>query len=311
MKPGPASAFGRKQPVDAEREIDRHRQRHDHPDEQQDDRGRDHQAGSGAGGLRGHESLRFGCGDWFSGGRHGAGAERSPASWEMRGKAEARSAGDRAVRLLLDVAGRGHFLDRQSLSFGQGIINRLLTGQSGREDFANRGCQTGKLGDRDELHADIGHRLDGRVGRVSRVDRCRSSSWRTAGLHIPGWHTARCGFPEEHCAQPSLDATRAMIVLVGRPVDERLGGVLGVRRRRDGQRPCPEPVGALAKTHVGGQSKADLVGKLGLRRIGQTHRPKRWRPCAWRTCPAATASGFRCSRCSTRRAGRIWSACST
>ena len=39
--------------------------------------------------------------------------------------------------LLLDVACRGHFFGCQSLRFGQGIINRLRTGQSGREDFAD------------------------------------------------------------------------------------------------------------------------------------------------------------------------------
>src|SRR5690606_25804629 len=72
-------------------------------------------------------------------------------------------------RRLLDIASAGHVAGGGVLSLGQGIVSRHLAGQSGREQLAHIGGNAGELGDGDELHAGIGHRINGRLGRISRV----------------------------------------------------------------------------------------------------------------------------------------------
>ena len=72
---------------------------------------------------------------------------------------------------LLDVTGFRHFAQGEALAVGQGLIDALLTGQSGRDLLADVVADALELGDRNELNACVGHGIARRVSRVGGQDR--------------------------------------------------------------------------------------------------------------------------------------------
>ena len=68
----------------------------------------------------------------------------------------------------LAVAGGFHGIVGQSLSLGQRVFHRLLTGIGGREFLADFGRDAGKLRNGSKLDADIRARIDGRVVGIGR-----------------------------------------------------------------------------------------------------------------------------------------------
>ena len=63
---------------------------------------------------------------------------------------------------LLNVTRLGHGTGDEVLCGSQSIVDRGRAGKSRGELLTHRGAHALKLGDGDELHADIGNRLDGR-----------------------------------------------------------------------------------------------------------------------------------------------------
>jgi hypothetical protein len=68
-----------------------------------------------------------------------------------------------AKRLAITTRGGG------VLGLLEGVVDTQLAGKCRRAELADSGAQPLELGDGDELHADIGHSLDGRMRRVDRV----------------------------------------------------------------------------------------------------------------------------------------------
>ena len=68
----------------------------------------------------------------------------------------------------LAVASGFHSFVRDCLSFFQGFFDGLLSSVGRGELLANLSCDTGELGDRCELNANVGGGVHGRVVRISR-----------------------------------------------------------------------------------------------------------------------------------------------
>ena len=81
--------------------------------------------------------------------------------------------------------------------------------------------------------------------------------------------------PRRHVRPAFLGSDEVEVSLTRRPGDELLRIGLLLRSGRDGERPRPQPVAALAEPGVGSQREADLVGDLGLLRIGDERRGDR------------------------------------
>src|SRR4030081_1453629 len=72
---------------------------------------------------------------------------------------------------LFDIAGALHFALGRGLRGGECCVHGRGTGQRRRELLADGGADTLELRNRRVLHADIGHRLYGRVVRIGSVNR--------------------------------------------------------------------------------------------------------------------------------------------
>src|ERR1700726_4044724 len=87
---------------------------------------------------------------------------------------------------LLDVTRLGHGTGDEVLCGSQSIVDRGRAGESRGELLTHRGAHALELGNGDELHADIGYRLDGRLGRVSRHDRIQGQLGEGSSLLVVG-----------------------------------------------------------------------------------------------------------------------------
>ena len=161
----------------------------------------------------------------------------------------------------------------------QRVVDRHLAGKCRREQLADSRAEALEFGDGDELHADIRHRLDGRLGRIGGVDASPASSWRRARPSgTRDWCRARCACPGERW--PSLPS-----------------------RRRGRDRPCwsprrrtsaPRPPSACRPEWPATMPTASCRACRGRCRAPAHSRPcrRRWSPSGSDTKEAATVASI-------------------
>ena len=165
-------------------------------------------------------------------------------------------------------------------------------GQRGRDLLAHLGGDAGELGDRDELDARVGHRVDRRRGRIGRSHRFHRGGGEGRCVQVVVVLVERGPRPRRH-GDPALRFLRPAPSSPGRspssgrswprPGFPTTSGSRGTRPRAS-CRACPDPCRAPAR------SRPDR--RRWNRRSRRTGRP-RWRRSRCRTCPAGTGSGSR------------------
>ncbi len=113
-------------------------------------------------------------------------------------------------------------------------------------------------GNGDELHADVGYRLHGRMRRVGRVDRGKRHRRKRSRAGVARVVVERRAGTRRHVGPAGVLRDEVEVVRTGRPGDELLRRVDLLRAGRDGKRPCPQPVARLPRPLSGASAKPTL-----------------------------------------------------
>src|SRR3984957_13673968 len=167
-------------------------------------------------------------------------------------------------RRLLDVAGTLHFALGGRLGGGKRGIDRHSARERCGELLADGGADALEFRYRRILHADVRHRLHGRLVRISRVDRRQRRLRERGDLEIFRILVERGSRSGRHVGPALPGGNQLGVILAGSPRDEllRRGNLLG--SGGDREIPGPQPVGVLAETGVRRERKADPVGYRGF-----------------------------------------------